>query len=228
MSPPTSPWKINQLAEIETEAAGSVHNYASRIEDLRYGDIGLATPIERGRYVPFASGQPVTVYITVRGLYYFFHTHVSEMVNEPLPILWVAQPRRADRLERRRFVRVAVDIRPDDFLVIGPNDANWKPVRVRILDISAGGIRFLCSEAPPQDSRIKTRFLLSGGRVESGKEGAQVETDGRIVRLESEQGPFRPQHSVGVAFQRLGYREQEAIIKFVLRRQSEMIRKGRV
>lgn len=228
MSPPTVPWKINQLAEIETVATGSVRNYASRIEDLRYGDIGLATPIERGQYVPFASGQPVTVYITVRGLYYFFHTHVSETVNEPLPMLWVAQPTRADRLERRRFVRVEVDIRPDDFLVIGPNDADWKPVRVKILDISAGGICFLCKEAPPEDGRIKTRFLLNGETVGAGKENAQVETAGRIVRLEAKEGPFRSQHSVGVAFQRLGYREQEAIIKFVLRRQSEMIRKGRV
>jgi c-di-GMP-binding flagellar brake protein YcgR len=228
MSPVALPWKINQLVDIETLVDGVVRNYASRIEDLRYGDIGLATPIERGKYVPFSTGQPVTVYITVRGLYYFFHTHVSEMVRDPIPVLWVAKPRRTDRLERRRYVRVSVDIRPDEFLVMGPSDSDWKPVRVKILDISAGGIRFTCRDALPKDARIKTTFRLPTYNLGRLGEEVRVRTDGRVVRLEPPDNPFRPQHKAGASFQRLGYREQEAIIKFVLRRQAEMIRRGHV
>jgi len=219
MSPTTAPWKVNQLAEVETVTDGIIRNYASRIEDFRYGDIGLATPIEQGRYVYFMLGQPVTIYVTVRGLYYFFHSNVTGTSKKPIPIIWVAQPRRAERLERRRYVRVDVDIHPDEFMISTPDDTAWKSVRCKILDISAGGICFTCREAVPQNGLLKTSFELPD-------KSAHVETEGQVVRLERDLYTHHPIHRAGASFSRLRFREQEAIIKFVLRRQAEMIRKG--
>ncbi len=216
-----SPWKINQLAEIETVTDGVVRNYASRIEDIQFGDLGLAMPMERGKYVRFMENQPVTVYVTVRGLYYFFNSNVTATDEELVPIIWVAQPHQAERLERRRFVRIAVDIRPHELHVMGPKDSHWRPLRGKILDISAGGICFTCDTTLQKNGRVKASFSLPD-------HSTQVQTEGEVVRLEGDPYGLSHRRLAGATFRRLGYREQEAIIKFVLRKQSEMIRRGQV
>ncbi len=216
-----SPWKINQLVEIETVTDGVIRNYASRIEGIQFGDLGLAMPMERGKYVRFLENQPVTVYSTVRGLYYFFHSNVTATDEEPVPVIWVAQPHQAERLERRRFVRIAVDIQPQEFHVMGSEDSEWQPLKGKILDISAGGICFTCDTTLQKKGRVKASFRLPDNST-------QVLTEGEVVRLEGDPYGLSQRRLAGATFRRLSYREQEAIIKFVLRKQSEMIRRGQV
>ncbi|MDR1379601.1 MAG: flagellar brake domain-containing protein [Synergistaceae bacterium] len=125
--------------------------YASRLEELENGLIGLSHPTLRGALLPTFRSTELLMKIDGSGCYYQATASViRSTVNVPVPLLWVKPVSDLEKVQRRMFVRVPCSIKADAFCLKAGEDPvegapspqnipkEWFPVRVS--DISLGGV----------------------------------------------------------------------------------------
>lgn len=130
----------------------------------------------------------------------------SRVVSTPMPgVARVAFPDRVERVERRRMVRVACDL---ELVVRGPEGR----ASGRCVDLSGAGVRAEISRSLAADALVRITLELHDQRVC---------TRGRVVAssLLSPSG-----HEVRLAFLHPDDVVEQAIVRFVLDRQRELIR----
>jgi len=233
--------EVGSKVWIEVKEEGEIHSYTSRVEDIRGDKLVLAAPMYKGTLVRINSGK-VNVRFVHKDALYVFESDVLEQRAMPIPALVVRVPTEVKREQRREYVRVPWLIMAK-FLVLSDDEVNiqyrdyqklWEEKLFDIFDgvikdISGGGIRFNVSVNWVKEYDIKVgryllvRFTLAYDLLGSHYEKEFIEKI-KVVRdipiLSKLNAEF------GATFVDIPERDRDFIIKAVLQRQRELIKKG--
>ncbi len=208
---------------IESLENGKELRHDSIVEDLGPDVLVAAMPIEKGVLVPLPEGTSVKVCFPRQGALYVCNTSVVSRVMEPLPSLWLAPPRDVHRLQRRQSFRLPLLLVPTEVLV-KVEDGVWEAVPdTLILDISADGMRLTSRQPMDVGTEMKVRFEL-----ELPPDNREIAATGVVVRsCDLGQRELR-RYQMGVRFLHIRRGDQDAICRFIFRKQAEMRRQGAI
>jgi c-di-GMP-binding flagellar brake protein YcgR len=123
-------------------------SYASRLEEVENGVIGVSHPMLRGALLPAL--RSTELLMKIEGNNCFYQATVSAMrttVNVAVPLLWVKLVSALEKVQRRMFVRVPCSIKAEAFYLGAdgePSEEVPSPPKewfsVRVSDISLGGV----------------------------------------------------------------------------------------
>lgn len=204
---------------IESLDNGKELHHDSIVEDLEPDVLVAAMPIEKGVLVPLPEGTTVKVCFPRQGALYVCDTSVVSRVMEPLPCLWLAPPTDVRRVQRRQSFRLPLLLVPTEILV-KVEDNVWEAVPdALILDISAGGLRLTSRQPMAVGTEMRVRFQLP-------LDNREIAATGVVVRsCDLGQRELR-RYQMGVHFLHIRRGDQDAICRFIFRRQAEMRRQG--
>ena len=176
--------KINQQVRLRVPFGPFQGNYITRVEGVEDLGIKLAMPITNRDYVTLPPGTEVTVEYQDEAAVYRFDTVVSATKGQALPQLTLKPPDQIDRIQRRRHVRIEVDI-PVRMAVLPeeaeemPLESRWHAVpnlKARTRDLSAGGSLIVTEIALCPGSLLEVTLDLPLGE-------APLEILARVVRV---------------------------------------------
>lgn len=212
--------QVNARIEIEVEDAEYAGKYFSRIMDINRKELRIMSPAVQGVAIPLRVNTPVRIsYVGERAMY-SFKTVIKQRFNDALAGFVVTIPDQVDRVQRRNYVRLEVQIhfryrilQEEHILDIELNPEEFSSSY--IVDISGGGVRFYSDQSIPEKSLLEMQIGIEG-----------IETEillGRVVRSrERVEGGFE----IGVAFDSLSALTQDQIISWIFNKQRELRRMG--
>jgi c-di-GMP-binding flagellar brake protein YcgR len=123
-------------------------SYASRLEEVENGLIGLSHPTLRGALLPALRSTELLMKIEGSGCFYQGTVSVTRStVKVAIPLLWVKLVSPLEKVQRRMFVRVPCSIKAEAFYLGAdeePPEEVLSPPKewfsVRVSDISLGGV----------------------------------------------------------------------------------------
>ncbi|HHY47564.1 MAG TPA: flagellar brake protein [Firmicutes bacterium] len=214
--------RINQRITIKVEDPGYRGTYASLVQDMSDNDVIISMPLVDCKPVPIRPGTRVTILAVSRGTTYGLPGVVVGRSLNPTPLLRVSLRDDAQPLQRRRFVRVEVDL-PFYFRSLDDAASLRKPMEVGTTrDISGSGALIsvpLASRQLPSGTNLQVEIVLPGRSI-------PIRGKARVIRMWTVRDASRETQNMAVEFTELADSDREDIIKFVLERQKELRRKG--
>ncbi|MDR2179431.1 MAG: flagellar brake domain-containing protein [Synergistaceae bacterium] len=160
-------------------------SYASRMEEVENGLIGVSHPMLRGALLPALRSTELLMKIEGNNCFYQAKVLVTRStINVPVPLLWVKLASALEKVQRRMFVRVPCSIKAEVFFLSAegesdessgeksPEEAAKYPPKAwfpgRVTDISLGGVGVTVKENLSPYCFEGGRYLLSmtiGGTV---------------------------------------------------------------
>jgi len=225
---------------IEAKIDGKLETYNSRVEDIREDRIVLAAPMYKGTVVKITTGK-VNVRFVSKDALYVFEGKILEQRSMPVPLLVVAIPETVKREQRREYVRVpwlivSQFLYHPELKTLKNKDYQsfWEEHMFDIFDgvikdISGGGIRFNVSKKFVEETGIsKDSILLVKFNLDFRLMGNEYNKEFiekiRIVRDVPLLNKLNKEY--GAMFVNIPDRNRDFIIKAVLQRQRELIKKG--
>ncbi|MDR1979934.1 MAG: flagellar brake domain-containing protein [Synergistaceae bacterium] len=151
-------------------------SYASRLEEVENGLIGVSHPMLRGALLPAL--RSTELLMKIEGNNCFYQATVSAMrstINVPIPLLWVKLVSALEKVQRRMFVRVPCSIKAEAFYLRADAESSEGPplppkewFSVRVSDISLGGVGISIKKNLAPYCLEGGRYLLSmniGGTI---------------------------------------------------------------
>jgi c-di-GMP-binding flagellar brake protein YcgR len=211
---------VNTRVEIEVEAAEYAGKYFSRVMDINRRELRIMSPAVQGVPIPLRVNTPIWIsYVGERALY-SFKTVIKQRFSDVLAGFVVEIPDQVDRVQRRNYVRLEVQIHFRYRILQEANilDTEIDPEtfdKSYIVDISGGGVRFYSDQPVTQNSLLEMQI---------GIEGIEAETLlGRVARnRERVEGGYE----IGVAFEGVSALVQDQIISWIFNKQRELRRMG--
>lgn len=211
--------KENQLVTIELGTSEHRYAYASRIEMVTDETIVLAAPTERGALVMLRPASEIKVFINHEQAKFYFYSNVIGHQVEPIPLLIVSKPDRIEKGQRRHYLRVRVVIFPLDSWVIDPDPEKCHPIKIATVDISGGGLRFVCKELLPIDAKIRLRLDLPFGC-------GNVEAIAKVIRVHERDNANRSRYEMAAIFSEITDNNRDKVCRFALKQQLEWHKRG--
>ena len=204
--------KINQPLEIRLEY--DENRYASRVEDIKNGNLIIAMPMKKGEPLIPLSGSKFEANFTSEMGHYKFSAVYKGKDLYPMPVWITSFPEKAKKIQKREFVRIDL-IMPATIRFETEDEKFTDPVYARVKDISGGGIRLVLHKA-----------LKLGQNIEVGidlEEEGDFKVLCQIIRIE------KPIHDediywVGMKYTELNERMRGKLIKFIFKKQREIIK----
>jgi c-di-GMP-binding flagellar brake protein YcgR len=199
-------------------------SYASRLETLENGLIGLSHPMLRGALLPTLRNTELLMKIDGVTCYYQLTISVvRSTINIPIPLLWGKPVSELEKVQRRMFVRVPSSIKADAFylgadeeLAEGMSQPPKEWFSVRVSDISLGGVGISIK-------KNLASYCLEGGRylllLNIG--GTTFFMVGKLVKI-LEKGPAHVE--AGLAYEGLPSFVEKLMGGYI--RQQELITRG--
>lgn len=209
----------NQLITLEIGQDKGRTSYASRIEDVCENVIVVAAPVERGALIDFRPGTEVSVFLIHQEGRFLFNTRVIERRTGPLPLLLLDKPSRLKRSQRRRHLRVRVTLFPSRSSVIDSDPEKCRSIKIVIVDISGGGVRFVGNDLLPIGTRVSLALDLPFGC-------GIVEATATVLRYQERSDAMRSRFETAAFFSEITESNRDRICKFALRQQVELARRG--
>jgi len=209
----------NQLITLEYAEGGIFRAYSSRIEDISSDSLCVAWPSEKGELVSFKWGSEVGVFLSHQTGMLFGATRVIGQQLDPLPLLILTKPDILIKRQRRRFLRVKATVFPADAWVLDPDPARCRQIKVVIIDISGGGIRFVGDDLLTRGTKIRLKLDLPFAC------GA-VDAIASVLRVDVRDGSNRGRFETAAAFSQICEGDRDRICKFALRQQLEAAKQG--
>lgn len=200
--------RTNQLVEVtilDDTPARPLRTHVLRADDER---VVLALPLARHRWVVPLPGTPVRVVFRDpedqsgdRGLYAFTSTVLQASVS-PEPELHLAAPAKVERVQRRRWVRLQINLP-----VWLTRSGDGPVIEARTTDVSGGGIRVRSSQPLQRGERLTVQMAFPGGWA--------VRATGQVVRTGDGDA-----NEYGIVFVDIDWRLQDRITGFILAEQA--------
>jgi c-di-GMP-binding flagellar brake protein YcgR len=162
--------------KIEVSREGEEILYFSSIQDFKEEYFSISLPYRRGRPLNLRMGDRVKITVPGDSEAFSFVSEVIGQRNDPLRLIDLALPERIERIQRRHFVRLPVNI--DVFFAEGEDaEENLTYFKAATVDLSEGGMRIRTSQNFPLETCLWVKFTLP-------LEGNPVEifTRTRVVR----------------------------------------------
>lgn len=211
------PLKVNQPVEVELPEYDK-NCYRSRVEGIHGHTITLAAPLKGGQIVSLSPGTAVKVIYTDQMAIYTFISNVISQDSLTPPTVTLGEPYDKKRIQRRNFVRLEANLT----VVFSKVDENLELVGEvswgNTVDISGGGVMFVCSTVLKCDDLIQATVHFS--------DNDSVRALGKVVRFVENPSSTKFKYSVGLEFTIIEELERDKIIKFIFNRQRELRKKG--
>lgn len=205
---------VNTRVELEVHDPDFEGKYASRVMDVTKKEIELMAPTEKGELVPIRRKTKVTIdYIGQRAMYRF-DSIITRRFRDPVAGIAIKKPRRVERIQRREFVRLEINI-PIKYRLSVEEGEPEEFKKSYTIDLSGGGLRFISDEKLPEDEFLEIRLGMD--RVNEVIFGKIA----RVAQTEDNDG-----YEIGLEFKSLSPATQDEIVSWIFNKQREMIRKG--
>ncbi len=211
------PIKINQPIELELPG-DALTQYRSKVQSLSEDRMVVAVPVKGASRVALEHGQKVKVIYTDSTAVYVFFTTVVSQASENAETITLGRPYDIRKIQRRNFVRL--DTRLKVLLCNLDNSFERKgtPFEALSVDISGGGVMFMCDEVLSPGDILDADIFLS--------QSERVRAIGRVVRFTENPPKTKLKYSVGFEFTVIEESERDKIIRFIFNQQRELRRKG--
>lgn len=205
------PFAVGAQVHIESvDEDGELVSYKTRIEDMTDQQLMLQLPYEKGAPVRF---EPASRLLILRQddeqrVSYAATVSVVEARPGQIPVLVVTKPTDYEVVPRRRFFRCPVRLP----VQIGE-------VQGEATNLSGSGVLVVLPASPDwkPGAEVKLELALPG-------EEEPLSLDGRVVRVHNLPGGRR--QAVAFDFVHLRERTQDTIIRYLFKRQRELIKHG--
>jgi c-di-GMP-binding flagellar brake protein YcgR len=211
---------ISMKIEVAREDEGTY--YISSIQDIKKGVILIAIPYLAGEPLNLQSGQKVNIKFSGANEAYSFATIVQGMVNDTIPLYILAVPQHLERVQRRSYVRVPANLEINLKKTLNDDEmkfdsAEQDVIVVRSLNISAGGLKFICDQRHPLNTAFGLNFSLPGeGR------NIQISATANVVRREELDRDGKRRYAVSLAFLEINSYQQDEIVSYIFKRMVEL------
>ncbi len=208
-------------------------SYQTKVQDiLENGDIEVAVPTEKGERVPLPSGVRLEfLFYTKSGMYRCVAQIKDRYIKDRLYVLLIEQKTPLEKFQRREYYRFEcamevlyypimqkeVDITPLEELkehhrLNYPEDLPKKAIAV---DISGGGLRFVCEE-PGQEGD----YMVISIRLESESMNHLLEVVGKVLICQEIERPSGSRKGDQKKYEYrvqlfMAPKEREQIIKYI-------------
>jgi c-di-GMP-binding flagellar brake protein YcgR len=213
------PLPIGQMITFVAEKDSDELEYVSRIEDVLDTTVLVSMPMRQRSFIAPPKDTNVSAFFNLDGARYSFRAVVRGQMEEPLPMLFLADVCDVRKQERRAFVRVSVIIEPE-LLVYEEDDlAQRRPKDAFIVDIGGGGLGLVSRQPMKPGGFVEVRMDLPRGFGPLAAK-ARVAWTAPLTR------EGLPKWKVGLCFVDLGPKDRDRITAFVLQHQQELRRRG--
>ncbi|MGE5454720.1 MAG: flagellar brake protein [Methylocystaceae bacterium] len=208
--------KINQLVEV---AIGD-KNYHSRVEGIDHNDIQIGIPLSNGALLPVYNGDEIRVSYTVKKEYdqlisYSFTSRVQGRDKNPVPVMLLELPHHVDKAQRRKFLRIPVNL-PCQWLVPEMEDE----YNATVIDVSGGGCRLKIHQPIDVGTIINLKLNLP--------DKPALLLTCQTVRVLVREDKSETFYHCGFEFIQIRENHRDIIIKYLLDIQRDNIKKRRI
>lgn len=208
---------VNQLIEISLDEEGTEYkNLASRIEEVSDKYLHVSIPTKKGQLMPFEFKQKLIIDLRFKGRSFQFDTIIENRHFYPIPILVLLKPESLIEIQRRHWVRVPATLRLR-YCQTGEEKINIINIGTTV-DISGGGICFLTND-PIEAGQILDMEINLPDRE-------PVFCQVRVLRLHQPNGKNSKTNKAFSEYVDITETQRDRIVRFVLEKQRELIKKG--
>ena len=208
--------QINTRIEVEVEDSQYPGKYFSRVMDIGEKEIRIMAPALKGVVIPLHLNTQVTIHYVGERAMYSFKTVIRQRFKDALAGMSVAMPTKIERIQRREYVRLEVQLHFRYRILKGEQtQENETFLKSYIVDISGGGLKFYNDSPIPVDSILELQLAIEG-----------IENEiiiGKVVRSrERAEGGY----DIGIYFEGILPAVQDQIIGWIFNKQRDLRRKG--
>lgn len=199
--------------------------YLSYIKDMNTNLLLIDVPSLAGKNYVISANEIIKVIITTENAVYSFNTIVKKNQLSPIVGLWILEPKSIERVQRRKYLRIKVNI--DLEMKMIDKDGDILHVSNTMSDISGGGISIYTNEDLKQYVN-KGKFIV---RFSLPEEEEEIVTEVDLVfakDLQDNKNKQTTHYNYFFAFKFLDIDEKtiDRICKFCFQYQIELKRKG--
>ncbi len=213
------PLPIGQTITFVTEKGGEQQEYTSRIEDVLDSTVVVSMPMRQRAFVAPPRDTTVSAFFNLDGARYGFRAVVRGQMQDPLPMLFLADVRDVRKQERRAYARVGVIIEPERLVVDGEDLISRRPPGAFVVDIGGGGLGLISRKPLSPGNSIEVVLDLPRGL-------GRLEANAGVAWCSPLQREGLPKWKAGLAFRDLGLKDRDRIMVFVLQHQQQLRRRG--
>jgi len=207
--------RINHNIKV-SRAGGKEDWYSSKVQDINDTGLYISVPVKGLHPMVLSVGETVIITFLWEMSRYEFETQITGWRHDNIPLYELALPEKIRRIQLREFVRVSC-IMEVEYAEI-PEEGRQPVFRqCDSLDLSGGGIRLLVQKEYPVNTKLMLKWALP---FQNFKE--QIEVIGKVVRSLPERNAKK--YLTGIQFEEITRRQQDLIVRYVLRRLSEQRR----
>lgn len=180
--------------------------YSSTVLDLDNSGVIVAIPRINGEPMALESDDNLEISFTLDGVRYLFESAITHRFVEALAI---EPPRLVERVELRRYPRVPVELEIT-YSDLSGRTGTGQQKKGKTLDLSGNGVRFKVDQIYTPNTYMSVSFSLPL------KEATTINAQCRIVRIVVDHQKEETEYQLGAEFSRLGKKDQNAIIDYVI------------
>ena len=186
-------------------------SYEAEIRQVAEDVLRIDHPRRDDQVMEAQPGDELTLLVQLHGRMYTFVTRVREVVDIPIEVMVLDRPTEVRQGERRQFYRLLTNITPEQAVLTNAEGEEIQQLRVRILDLSGGGVQLRVGQWVPVGAHIHLTFALGGDPV-------HVDVD--VLALAIQQPDARrPLYRVNGIFVDMERTVQERIIRYIFSQQ---------
>lgn len=212
------------VVPLKTEPKNTYYSY---VKDFNDAEILIDLPSKEDNYAIISVKDIIKISVTAKEAIYSFNTVVTRKQILPITGFWVKTPRTFDRIQRRKYLRVSVNLAMK--VVMIDKDGDMLNVAIQIRDFSAGGVSFYTNENLALYTKIG-KFFVNFSLPASGK---IIKTRAELIfiRPMSTDAPELPskikyQYVSALEFVDLDEETVDELCKFCFQYQIDLKRKG--
>lgn len=145
---------------VRIQPLASERTYYCFIEDVPNGTLHLTMPMAGREYAPIATGERVRLAVERRGNLYLFESIVTGRCLGDHPMLIIKRPPDHAATQRRAHVRVPVLLEATFWLADEHRPGHERPVKVVLVNLSAGGLGFRSKEHLTPGTPVTVEFAI--------------------------------------------------------------------
>lgn len=213
------PFRASQVIFVQLPESEEDQRYASRIVHVAEGrELWIGALNQDGEAVEVEPGTPVVLEVLLPDGIRRFPSVMQRKIHGSPPNLVVGWPRDIERIQRRNDVRVEVSV-PVQLEPIGRIENVARRIDTTTIDLSAGGLRVVVSDALPEDIQIKLRLSIPGREP--------VLAHGNVLRCQEIDEPTTTRRFwAAIRFTLIDEFDRREITRYVFDIQRELLRRA--
>ncbi|MFW6269796.1 MAG: flagellar brake protein [Bacillota bacterium] len=207
--------KVNKRIELEVNRGPYQGSFNSKISDIKNDKIKILTPTVKGELVPLRKNLKLDIFYTGNTAAYKFTSRIVDRELEPVPVLVIKYPEKVERIQRRDYFRLQIQIEVKYRHVDSegePLDDKFRETISR--DLSGGGIKMVVENELNVDTLLELYLDIP--------EIKKIPIMGKVVQTHTEEKV----KTAGIEFKAINPQLRDQIVGWLFDKQRELRQKG--